>query len=67
MNEVKRVLKQNGKVGIVEFTMNSPIGPPVKIRLSESDLLKIFAKNGFTKVSSESVGEFNYMLILKKD
>jgi len=52
---------------IVEFKKNSVIGPPIDIRLTENDLLNIFTKNGFSKIKYEDVGEFNYILILKKN
>jgi ubiquinone/menaquinone biosynthesis C-methylase UbiE len=65
--EIKRVLKKDGLVGIVEFKKKSLIGPPPKIRLTEEELLGIFIKEGFSKISYNNVGAFNYLVIFSKN
>jgi ubiquinone/menaquinone biosynthesis C-methylase UbiE len=65
--EIKRILKKDGLVGVIEFKKNSLIGPSRKIRLSEEELLEIFTKEGFSKISYDEVGAFNYLVILRKE
>ena len=67
MSEINRVLKQNGKLGIVEFKKNSERGPPKEIKLSDKQLIDILKKYGFYKSSYSDVGEFNYFMIFKKN
>jgi ubiquinone/menaquinone biosynthesis C-methylase UbiE len=64
--EIKRLLKKEGRVGIVEFKKNSLIGPPKKIRLSEQELLDIFTKEGFSKIGYDDLGAFSYIVVLAK-
>lgn len=67
IDEVKRILKKNGVLGIVEFKKDSERGPPKEIKLSEKELEIIMKKYGFFKVNYINVGEFNYLLILKQN
>ncbi len=64
--EIKRVLKKNGKLGIVEFKKNALIGPPKEIKLSDNQVEIILNKLGFSKLELIDVGMFNYMLVFRK-
>jgi len=66
MNEVARVLKNDGRVGIVEFKKTSDAGPPAEIKLTPGDVINCLAKNGFSKISEHDVGPHHYMVIFKK-
>lgn len=66
IKEIKRILKPKGKTGIIDFKkIESTLGPPLAIRVSQKDAIKLFEKNGLTNVSIHSVGS-NYLLIFQK-
>lgn len=66
LKEVFRVLKNKGRIGVIEFKINSLIGPPKEIRLSKEKIIELFSDKGFSKIKEEKVGLFNYMIIFKK-
>ena len=66
INEVKRILKKDGILGIVEFKKDSLRGPPKEIKLSENELEKIMKTHGFLKLKNSDVGEFSYIITFKK-
>jgi ubiquinone/menaquinone biosynthesis C-methylase UbiE len=47
MKSLKSALKPHGKVAIMEFSDESPIGPPLKIRLPESLVMNELKQAGF--------------------
>jgi ubiquinone/menaquinone biosynthesis C-methylase UbiE len=67
MFEIKRILKKNGKLGIVEFKKDSKRGPLKDIKLSDNQLIDTLEKYGFSQSSYHDVGESNYFMIFKKD
>jgi ubiquinone/menaquinone biosynthesis C-methylase UbiE len=61
--EVKRLLKPNGKLGIVEIKKeNTPFGPPLEIRFSPDELKKAIT---LIPTSLVEVGEYFYMQVFK--
>ncbi|MHC1719663.1 MAG: class I SAM-dependent methyltransferase [Clostridiaceae bacterium] len=51
--EIKRVIKDTGKIVIIEFNKKqTTIGPPASLRLDEEEVITICSKHGF-KVSDE--------------
>jgi len=67
LSEIKRALKKEGRLGIVEFKSKSPMGPLKEIRLSEKKLIDLVAPYKFKKIASSSVGMFNYMTVFVKE
>lgn len=65
--EIARVTARNGRLAVVEFKKSeSPMGPPLSIRLSPDDVKALAQRYGF---SSESVGEagpYHYTVILRR-
>jgi ubiquinone/menaquinone biosynthesis C-methylase UbiE len=67
LNEIARVTPYNGKLAIVEFKkQESPMGPPLSIRLNPDDVEILARGYGFSKESDHEVGQYNYALILRK-
>lgn len=58
ISECSRVLKDNGKIAIIDFKKVPTFqGPPMKLRLSHNELEDYFSKQGFSLVYlNESVG-----------
>ena len=67
LNEIARVTPYNGKLAVVEFKkQESPMGPPLSIRLSPEDVETLARGYGFSKKSVQEVGPHNYAIILRK-
>ena len=67
LNENARVTPYNGKVAVVEFKkQESPMGPPLSIRLSPEDVENLARGYGFSKESVQEVGPYHYAIILRK-
>jgi len=67
LKEVTRVLKPAGILSLIEFKkIDRGPGPPTDIRISEDDAEKIMKKYGFVKTFLGDIGEYNYMLNLRK-
>ncbi len=66
LREILRVLRPEGRIGIVEFKENSPIGPPKNVKLSQIQVEDIMRKHGVDKTRYEDVGTFHYMLVFEK-
>ncbi len=65
--EVKRVLKPQGQFAVIEFKKRSDgPGPPLHVRLSVQDLAELILPSGFRAVGNESLGEFVYMSLFRK-
>ncbi len=65
MKEIKRVLKPDGKLAIVEFKKESRLGPHPSLRLDPhetSDIIKVY---GFRTVKVEEVGPYHYILVAR--
>jgi ubiquinone/menaquinone biosynthesis C-methylase UbiE len=67
LKEVARVIKPQGKLAIVEFKKNeTPMGPPLSIRLSPEDVEVLAKSYGFSKVAVEEAGPYHYSIVLRK-
>ena len=61
MNEIKRILKDGGKLFIVEFhKKKTPFGPPEDHRMSIEQVTKICEETGFRVEKSFDLGENFY-------
>lgn len=66
-NEAKRVLKNAGKILVIEWNpLDSSIGPEQNLRISKEDLLNIINKNSLTVLKEVPAGDFHYGFILEK-
>lgn len=63
--EIKRVLKKNGKLLLVDWSDQSPIGPKALVHPSEVE--NIMSKIGLTLEKSFDAGNHHYGLIFKKN
>lgn len=64
INEIKRVLKEKGKLMIIEFhKRKTPMGPPVNHRISEEDLEVICNSNGLKAIDKFSLGDNFYSIV----
>lgn len=64
LEELKRVLKPNGSLAIIEFKkIEGPPGPPIQIRISPEKLDAILFSHDFRKVLTTDIGPYNYLSI----
>jgi ubiquinone/menaquinone biosynthesis C-methylase UbiE len=66
IKEANRVLKESGKLAIIEWDIMSPIGPPKSLRLPERELLSLLQNNGFEIESRIEAGKYHYSYIFNK-
>ena len=63
IKEVRRVLKPNGLLAIIEFKkIDVPPGPPMKIRLNPNEVESIVTPFGLKKKEMKEVGKYNYLI-----
>ncbi len=66
LREIKRVLKEKGRLVIIEFhEKGTPIGPPEGHRLSQKEAEKLCKTGGYQTEECFSLGENFYCLILR--
>ena len=64
LKEVKRVLKMNGRLTIIDWKkMEMDFGPPIQERLEEKEVIDTCYENGFTLLEKSDIGPYNYLLI----
>lgn len=67
IREIARVTKKGGKLSVVEFKKaQSPMGPPLSIRLNPEEVEALARKYGFEKERISEAGQYNYIIILSK-
>ena len=65
--ETKRVLKNGGKLVIVDWiATKTPFGPPVGDRVSKVRVVEVLKKLGLSKVADFKAGDYHYGLVFKK-
>ena len=65
--EIVRVLKKGGTLAVVDYKKEeTPVGPPLAIRLSPDEVSGIIAGYGFITVKAEPVGAWHYALTARK-
>jgi ubiquinone/menaquinone biosynthesis C-methylase UbiE len=67
MQEINRVLKDDGILAIVEFikTEGTP-GPPMGVRLEPQDVLDNIKKYGFEEKEIKETGPYHYLVLASK-
>lgn len=64
LRKLNVALKPQGKVAILEFSDESPIGPPVKFRLPEEIVINELEQSGFTLVQKHTfLVPYQYFLV----
>ena len=64
LKEVARVIKPHGKLAIVEFKKNeTPLGPPLSIRLSPEEVEMLAKGYGFSKVAVKEAGPYSGKMV----
>lgn len=67
LRELKRVLKPEGEIGILEWEAKETNGgPPMHERLSEEKLQFILSENGWKLVRDKKINEANYLHIYRQ-
>lgn len=66
IKEIKRILKNDGRVGIIDWVPGQGIGPAPKDVVSKEDTKKIFEENNFDFIKEINAGEFHYGIIMRK-
>ena len=62
--EVKRILKEDGTLAVVEFKkFAGRPGPAIEVKLSPAELVAILAPYGFFSRASTEIGPHNYLTI----
>jgi arsenite methyltransferase len=63
---VKKMLKPGGQVIMIDFKKEeTPVGPPMEMRISRDDLLKEIEVNGFKLVAEHTFLPHQYFLVFK--
>jgi ubiquinone/menaquinone biosynthesis C-methylase UbiE len=67
ISEAYRVLKNGGEILVIEWNdKEQEIGPEMKLRLAEDELVSLVEKNGFHDVKKIDAGEFHYAFSARK-
>lgn len=67
INEIRRVVKRNCQLLIVDFKKEATgFGPPASIRISKDRAVELFAKQGFRLFKLKDLA-YHYLLVFVKD
>jgi ubiquinone/menaquinone biosynthesis C-methylase UbiE len=64
IKEARRILKPDGKIGIIEWNKESiKAGPPLKLRISKEETIDLLQKSGFIFEKEFNAGDQHYGLV----
>lgn len=67
LSEAKRVLKDNGKILVIEWkTSDTSIGPEKRLRIAKETLISMIQQEGMGVLKEVEAGDFHYGLVLIK-
>lgn len=67
LREVKRILKTEGRLAIIEFHKEkTPMGPPVDHRISKEETIEVLRDAGFREINSFDLGANFYCMVFIK-
>jgi ubiquinone/menaquinone biosynthesis C-methylase UbiE len=68
LKKLKKVLKKNGRLAIVDFhVVDTPVGPPLNIRISKDKIMGEVLKAGFKLEADYYFLPYQYFLIFEKE
>ena len=68
LSEIKRVMKQGGRIGIVDWEKtDSEVGPPFKERVSMSEAVALLDSEGLTTIKNKMIGNYHYAVLSARD
>ncbi len=65
IKDAKKILKNTGKVNIIEWDLSSPIGPSKNSRMSETEITSLLTSIGFVLDRRIQAGKYHYGLIYR--
>lgn len=66
LKEIKRILKDNGKISVIEFhKRETPMGPPVEHRMDKNDVIARLKNSGFIVEDEFDLGDNLYCLVFR--
>lgn len=68
LKKLKKVLKKNGRLAVVDFhAVDTPVGPPLNIRISKDKIMGEVLKAGFKLEADYYFLPYQYFLIFEKE
>ncbi len=64
--EAKRVLKENGRLAVIEWKPYIAVGPKKESRMSEAELKQLILSNGFSELKAINAGSHHYGFVFTK-
>ena len=66
IKEAKRILKEKGKLIIIDWKLNQPMGPPDSLVVSEKQIEEIAKKEGMVLSNKFPVDKYHWGMMFKK-
>ncbi len=66
LTEAKRVLKEGGRLIVIEWKPYIAVGPKKESRMSEAELKQLVLSKGFSEIKAVDAGSHHYGFIFKK-
>ena len=63
---LKKMLKPGGQIIMIDYKMaETPVGPPLAMRIDREDLIKEMEKNGFRLEAEHTFLPYQYFLVFR--
>ncbi len=66
LDEAKRILKDNGRLAVIEWKPYIAVGPKKESRIPEAELKQLILSKGFSEIKPIDAGSHHYGFIFKK-
>ncbi|MDO8574848.1 MAG: methyltransferase domain-containing protein [bacterium] len=66
IEEAKRVLKESGRLVVIEWKPYIAVGPKKESRMTEAELKQLILSKGFSEIGAIDAGSHHYGFIFKK-
>ena len=68
ISEASRITKSNGSIVVIDWSSeDKKIGPPMELRVNQTDLKELFEKNGFSVERTIEAGHYHFGVVFKKN